>query len=104
MPVTEPKTPATEPALSWGIAFAIVTAVLEAVRSVQETGHVGPWSIVFVGLPIVLTALVRANVVSAETVRTILTRARDAERAVEALSDRLDIAPQDRLAGRPPSS
>lgn len=95
----EPKTPATEPALTWGIAFAVVTAVLEAVRSVQETGHVGAWSVVFVGLPIVLSALIRLHVVSAATVADVLKRFRDADAAVNELADRLDIAPQDRLTG-----
>lgn len=89
---------AAEPAMTWGIAFAVVAAVAEAVRTVQETGQLSVWSAVTVGLPVVLAALIRSKVIPAPVVRQMLVRYQDARAVTDRLADRLDVAGQDRPA------
>jgi hypothetical protein len=88
-----------EPAVLLGFVGAIIAAVTEALDAANAGGTLDVWTLVVVLVPLLVGIAVRYLVVSAETVRETLTRARTATQAVNDLADRVDVAVQDRPNG-----
>lgn len=88
-----------EPAVLLGFVGAIIAAVNEALAAANAGGTLDVQTLVNVLVPLLVGIAVRYLVVSAETVRETLTRARTATQAVNDLADRVDVAVQDRPNG-----
>ena len=88
-----------EPAVLLGFVGAIIAAVTEALDAANAGGTLDVWTLVVVLVPLLAGIATRYLVVSAETVRETLTRARTATQAVNDLADRVDVAVQDRPNG-----